>query len=166
VSHAIFDGISAFAALVSLFLIIQALDSGALDEKRDIVDAQVVDPVEVWLHKYLASRNMSRADLGEFHQIEPFQRPKSLTIGPGELRTGFESTALDDPTIAFYSALDHKPVIDLGELRELSERSVTKFHLTTFAGEKFRRFAAKCKQHKAKVSYIKIFFIIQDNIIV
>lgn len=151
VTHAIFDGISAFAALVSLFFIIQALYTGVLDEQRDIYDSPVIDPVETWLRTYLAENNRNYADLGAFQTVQPFSCPTALTIQPGEARLGYEPTGMSDTDSFFFSALDGKPVISLNDLKRISEASVTKFHLTMFEGEKFKNFAAKCKQHKAKV---------------
>lgn len=154
VTHSIFDGISAFASLASLFLILQGLATNTLDE-RDIVDAPVVEPIEKLLEKYIKENNLSHDQLGEFHQVRAFERPKELLVTPNQNREEYRPHTIDCKTGAFYSAIDKRPVIRLNELADLSERSVTKFNLIKFKDDNFRHFVAKCKENKAKVSDIK-----------
>lgn len=167
VSHALFDGLSAFATLATLFLIIQELFDGSLNES-EIVDAPVVDSVENYVSEFLQQQGLT-SRLAPFQHARPFKTPRHLVMSdPLSERVAFNPTDVNnnphlfnDPSLGFYSALDDQLVIKLSDLARISDQSVTKFHMTTFGGQQFRQFLNRCKLHKAKVnSTFNLIFIL------
>ena len=72
VSHAIFDGISAFLSLAHLFTIIEYLVRHRDDQasiEQHLVDGRIVDPVEVCVRDHLARANIDMATLPEYFKV-------------------------------------------------------------------------------------------------
>ncbi|CAK9252667.1 unnamed protein product [Sphagnum jensenii] len=163
VSHALFDGLSALASLVSLFLITQALLDENLDEK-DIVDSAVIEPVERYIHNYVHETGLE-SKLASFYHCRPFKRPTRLVMtdwakerlsfnavngcGSGR-KEGVDFSSGRLSAAGFFCHDDDQMFASLSDLVDISDRSVTKFHLTTFGGEQFQRFLANCKLHKVE----------------
>ena len=155
VSHAIFDGTSAFVSLISLFSIFEALYMNKLD-LNDIYDAKVIKPVENYATEYI-NRLEDKNNLADYVHLNGFKKPSDLIITKEADRTDYYpiqsyNEKTDYGKLKFYSAIDNKPLIGLDELLSISKSSITKFYFNTFEGDKYNKFLAKCKEKKAKVT--------------
>lgn len=161
VSHAIFDGTSAFVSLVSLFTILEYLFENKSHHdsiNEHLIDAKVMKPVEECAMNHLEKSNMSYEQLADYKKIGGFKRPSSFIINNENDRTHYipiEKLSSNSDQIklgGFYSALNNQLVINLDDLLEISKNSVTKFYLNVFEGEKYEKFLATCKSKNAKIT--------------
>jgi hypothetical protein len=159
VSHAIFDGTSAFVSLVSLFTILEYLFENQSQQesiRQHLFEAKVVEPVEEYVRTHLEAFNLTYDSLGEYKKLGGFKRPSSFVINHENDRKPYVPIDLSDElnleSGGFFSALDNEPVLSLKDLIRESESSVTKFYTTVFEGEKYEKFLATCKNKNSKVT--------------
>ena len=92
--------------------------------------------------------------------MDGFKKPQRFVVKAAGDRKPFMTSAISvsDPaatkTSGFYSAIDGKLAVSMNELIDVCERSITKFYMINFAGDKYHRFIAKCKQNNAKVTSV------------
>jgi hypothetical protein len=161
VSHAIFDGTSAFVSLVSLFNILEYLFVNQADHEsinEHLIDAKVIEPVEACAMNHLEKTNISYEQLADYKKIGGFKRPSSFIINNENERTQYIPIEKleDNPDRiklgGFYSALNDALIINLDSLLEISKNSVTKFYLSVFEGDKYEKFLTICKSNNAKIT--------------
>lgn len=160
-THAIFDGSSAFVSLVGLFMIFEALCTQQLHSNSEVPDAKVIRPVEEFANEYILKKSESNETLAEYKKIDGFKQPTQLLVCQEvERKQYIPVTNLDEfielsstnSETGFYSAIDNKLIVKLDNLLEISKSSVTKFYFNKLDGSKFKQFLQLCKTKSCKLT--------------
>jgi hypothetical protein len=160
-THAIFDGSSAFVSLVGLFMIFEALYTQQLHSNSEVPDAKVIRPVEEFANEYILKKSELNETLAEYKKIDGFKQPTQLLISqdverkqyiPVENLKEFLKLSSTNSEVGFYSAIDNKLIVKLDKLLEISKSSVTKFYFNKLDGSKFKQFLQLCKTKNCKLT--------------
>ena len=172
ITHAIFDGASMFNSVGGLFRIFEHLQANGNDSSAiepHIVDGKVTRPVEICVGEFLTKSNIERSSLTDFLAVDAFKTPDYMVLekAASEERThfiplknvdilvaGVDDEPDDEETGHAAGFYDHnnKLVVKLSELNEISQKVTSKFHMTAFSDEKYKRFVAVCKANNVKVN--------------
>jgi hypothetical protein len=160
VTHAIFDGLSAFSTLINLFYLIESVYTNKLNMKL-IREMPVVACIENHVENFLIKEENLTIKNVTYRTLDGFKRPTGFTINQINGSTAPHREfylPTDEKDIkklkmgSFYNAHDHTEYISLAKLLDNSQHGVTNFYFKLFEGEKNKIFLTKCKEKGTKVT--------------